>query len=76
MVWKLKSTIETRKRNNQSKNKFPIYKNTDLLKKNVEISCWIRNEKYMQIYSHIQWENAVDRSIRWRKSSLFPFLLF
>jgi hypothetical protein len=49
MVWKLKSTIKTKKRNNQSKNKFPIYKNTDLLKKKekkIEISCWIRNEKY------------------------------
>jgi hypothetical protein len=34
MVCKLKSTVETRKRNNQSKNKFPIYKNTDLFKKN------------------------------------------
>jgi hypothetical protein len=37
MARKLKSTIKTKKRNNQRKTKFPIYKNADLLKKQKKV---------------------------------------
>jgi hypothetical protein len=64
MVWKLKGTIETRKRNNQSKNKFPNYKkDTDLFKNTQKsLKLFVEFSTKVEIYSHIQWENAVDRS--------------
>ena len=73
MMWKLKGTIETRKRNNQSKNKFPNYKKYRFIQKHTKkfgISCWIRNENRDLLSHTVQWENAVDRSSGWRKSGL------
>jgi hypothetical protein len=71
---KTEGSIETRKRNNQSKNKFPNYKKYRFIQKHIKkfgISCWIRNENRDLLSHTVQWENAVDRSSGWRESGLY-----